>query len=506
MLTSVNPLDTGQFGAYICIVKKRSYKNSLILIVVTALVLISAQVYFLLKNYEANKQRFIQDVREALDASIENYFADKAKNSIYVLNNADTIVTSGKSIGNTTVIRNLDSLIQTTHDGISSVSSGFTQIWTSSDSVSNTLAIDSIIDAANRRSIKKIQLSQDSTRVKEFEFLAQKIILSISEDLIDFGVLHEEFAKELRNKNLKIQFSLRNAKAETVNDKLRASDYFSATSTSKYLGDRNSVTVDFENATLIILKNGIRELLLSVLLIGLVIGTLIHLYRTIYAQKQLAAIKDDLISNITHEFKTPIATIFSALEGVTSFNESNDREKTRRYLALSTEQLQKLNNMVEKMLETATIDQGTLRLNKEEVEVSSWTEDLVNRFKLIIGEKKITFEKTTAIHVEKLDRFHVENALSNLIDNAIKYGGEEITVRLIVGEQVTWEIEDNGGNVPAAQRDKIFEKLYRIPTGNQHDVKGFGIGLYYARTVTELHGGQLTLDATKGKTLFRLKI
>ncbi|WP_462232026.1 sensor histidine kinase [Ekhidna sp.] len=243
------------------------------------------------------------------------------------------------------------------------------------------------------------------------------------------------------------------------------------------------------------------------LLIGLVIGTLIHLYSTINKQKQLAAIKDDLISNITHEFKTPIATIFSALEGVTSFNETNDQEKTRRYLALSNHQLEKLNDMVEKMLETATIDQGKLTLNKEQVEVAEWTEAIVKRFQMIETRKQVDFESKVPSIVSTLDRFHIENALSNLIDNAIKYGGNQIIIRLLqTGESLVWEVEDNGGHIPAAQKHKVFDKLYRIPTGNQHDVKGFGIGLYYARTIAELHGGQLTLDVMNERTLFRLTL
>lgn len=500
--------------SYICNVTKKSYRNSLILIVVTAIVLISAQVYFTIQSYEVNKQRFIKNVQAALDASIENYFAGKAKNSIFVMSESsrDTMISGNRSISSISLVKNLDSVLRTATDSISSFGSGFTHIWTNTDSEHDSSSVDSILDVVNRRSIKRLKFSangMDSVRAKEFQFLTQKVMLSISEDLIDLGALYEEFVKELENKDLDIEFALnqnisgRKTSIGTIDD----ANYLSANANSTYLGASNSIGVDFENATLTILKNGIRELILSVLLIGLVIGTLIHLYKTIYAQKQLAAIKDDLISNITHEFKTPIATIFSALEGVTSFNESNDQEKTRRYLALSTEQLQKLNNMVEKMLETATIDQGKLTLNREEVEVVSWTEELASRFRLIARDKKINFESAVTNQVSSFDRFHLENAISNLIDNAIKYGGNEITIRLNAdGENTTWEVEDNGGNIPVAQRDKIFDKLYRIPTGNQHDVKGFGIGLYYARTVTELHGGELTLDVSKSKTIFKLKL
>ncbi|MEM9340885.1 MAG: HAMP domain-containing sensor histidine kinase, partial [Bacteroidota bacterium] len=282
-------------------------------------------------------------------------------------------------------------------------------------------------------------------------------------------------------------------------------NYLSEAATSAFLGDLHSIKVYFENATLIILREGIGELVLSILLVGLVIGTLAHLYLTIGTQKQLAEIKDDLISNITHEFKTPIATIFSALEGVTNFNQSNDREKTHRYLKLSTDQLQKLNDMVEKMLETATLDQGRLTLNKEEVEVTSWTREIVKQFQLVATKKQVSFETNLGTLTHIFDRLHLENALSNLLDNAIKYGGNHIVVRLDQKrDALVWEVEDDGGNIPPAQQNKVFEKLYRIPTGNQHDVKGFGIGLHYARTITEMHGGMLTLTVSDRRTSFKL--
>ncbi|MEP2949295.1 MAG: HAMP domain-containing sensor histidine kinase [Ekhidna sp.] len=489
---------------------KQSYRNSLILIVVTAIALTAAQVYFTVQNYEVNKQRFIQDVQQSLDSSIENYFAGKAKKSVYIFGQSslDTLIDGKNSIAYTSTINNIDSIFKIASDSSRALRSGYTHIWSSSDA--DSIQLDTII-ASRRNPKKQIKISGnlDSSRAKEFQFLTQKVMLSISEDLIDLGQLYEELEKELSNKNLDIGFVLKQKSQgqDTSIGAINNSNFLTTTAASTFLNDLNSIELDFENATLIILKNGIGGLILSVLLIGLVIGTLIHLYRTIFAQKQLAAIKDDLISNITHEFKTPIATIFSALEGVTSFNTTNDQEKTRRYLALSNDQLKKLNDMVEKMLETAIIDQGKLTINNEEVEAVAWTNEIVKRFQLVESEKQIAFESELKSSVNELDRFHLENTLSNLIDNAIKYGGNKIVVRLFKKEEnVVWEVEDDGGNIPQAQKHKIFDKLYRIPTGNQHDVKGFGIGLYYARSIAELHGGHLTLDISDHRTLFKLTI
>ncbi len=470
-------------------------------------------MYFTIQNYEVNKQRFIQDVQQSLDASIENYFAGKAKSSIYILGESasDTLINGRTSIAFTSRLEDADSILRVVSDSQSTLGSGFSHIWSSTTIKPDSLNLDSVFHMNNETSFQKLKLTTryDSSRAKELQFLTQKVMISISEDLLDLGALYNEFKKELENRNLDIAFSLKqnvDGRKTTIGE-LNEENYLSTAATSVFLGDFNTIAVDFENATLIILRNGIGELVLSALLIALVIGTLVHLYKTIYAQKQLAAIKDDLISNITHEFKTPIATIFSALEGVTSFNQTNDQEKTKRYLELSTDQLHKLNDMVEKMLETATIDQGKLTLNKEEVEAVAWTREIVEQFQMIEDDKQITFETEQETSVSTLDRFHLENAISNLIDNATKYGGNKITVRLRQKDQIlTWEVEDDGGNIPPAQKHKIFEKLYRIPTGNKHDVKGFGIGLYYARTIAEMHGGHLTLDISGGRTLFSLSI
>lgn len=477
--------------------------------------MIGAQSYFTFQGYKVNKQRFINDVLGALNESIDAYFTEKAKGQIFILtqSSADTIE-GMRANGVLQSFKNIDSLVKEIK--ISTTPSkvlGFSHEWSSETTTrSITINTDSIIQLKmNPDSIKVISdfSKVDSIRAKEFEFLTQKVAVSVEQGLVDLGQLYMKLDTALLVQGLHIDFKLnQNIKGrKTSVGTMEEANFLSVNATSPLLGSQHSIGIDFENATLLILQDGINELLLSLLLIGLVVGTMGYLYKTIYHQKQLAEIKDDLISNITHEFKTPIATIFSALEGVTNFNEANDPEKTKRYIDLSNYQLKKLNVMVEKMLETATIDQGKLTLDKEEVDVAGWTKSIVDRFVLVQSEKTISYESAVQSHVAIFDRFHIENTLSNLLDNAIKYGGTSIIVRLILEQdKVVWEVEDNGGNIPKAQRDRVFDKLYRIPTGNQHDVKGFGIGLYYAKTIAELHEGTLTLEIGDHKTLFKLKL
>jgi len=478
------------------------------LIILSAVALIAAQVYFTIQNYRVNQQRFINDVQIALDLSVEKYFSDQARTNIkiFTMDMPDEDTTFlGKRI-HATVSTSQD--IDSPEFRFDTVNGGYSYQW-SSVSTKDSVLLDSIIQSHNSTTVKKIVTLKDEKLTKNFKQLTDKVMLSFSEDLLDLGKLFETVKEELERKNLSIEFSLKQQSngLKTKVGKLERDHYLTTNSKSSYLGNDRLIQMNFENATLSILKKGISDLVLSILLIGLVIGTMLYLYQTINQQKQLAEIKDDLISNITHEFKTPIATIFSALEGVTNFNESNDPVKTKKYLSISNDQLKKLNSMVEKLLETATIDKGKLKLNREEVELVNWTQGIVDRFKMVTVDKSLFLKSEEDACIGSIDSFHLENALANLIDNAIKYGGDEILVkfRKEVG-MLIWEVEDNGGNIPLYAQERLFEKLYRVPKGNTHDVKGFGIGLYYARSIAKLHDGTLTLEDGKDRTLFRLTL
>ena len=221
----------------------------------------------------------------------------------------------------------------------------------------------------------------------------------------------------------------------------------------------------------------------------------------------MAEIKNDLISNITHEFKTPIATVSTAIEGIKNFNSANDPSKTEKYLDISNQQLQKLHQMVEKLLETATLDNDKLLLNKETADLVQLITQLVGKYRIITPEKELLFSTNVSELDFEIDLFHFENAIANLIDNAIKYGGDQIEVNInAVLDGIEISIADNGIPIDSAQREKIFEKFYRVPTGNRHDVKGFGIGLFYSKKIINKHHGELELVPNKNHTIFKVTL
>lgn len=203
--------------------------------------------------------------------------------------------------------------------------------------------------------------------------------------------------------------------------------------------------------------------------------------------------------------KHPITTIAIALEGMSKFNPENDSVKNKKYISMSFNQLHKLESMVEKILETATLNTNELQLNLEEINLTPFIESIIKKHQ-DITYKQINFIFNTDEIFLKADPFYLENAISNLIDNAIKYGGNFIELNCYKNEEIiTIDIKDNGNSILKSQEKKIFEKFYRIPKGNIHDVKGYGIGLYYTKSIIQKHNGTIELIRTNN-TIFRINL
>jgi two-component system phosphate regulon sensor histidine kinase PhoR len=326
---------------------------------------------------------------------------------------------------------------------------------------------------------------------------------------VDLKSIDSLLTKEFELKNIDIAYSLYlqnpfgdDQKMGQIPDK---KDFLSTVSTSAFLPEHSFLQINFSNITETVLKRNIIGLLFSLLFVIAIISCLLYLLKIIKNQKQLAEVKNDLISNITHEFKTPIATIGAAMEGIQNFNTSNDTEKNLRYAKISSEQVNKLNGMVEKLLETATLDSENLELNFESTDLVTLLKNATTEEAFLTDDKSIVFNTSETELKYPIDTFHFENAVNNIIDNAIKYGGNEIEVTLARrNKHIEIVIKDSGNSLTESQKKQIFEKFYRVPKGNTHDVKGFGIGLYYSKTIIDKHAG--TLQVTVTPTTFKITL
>jgi len=483
---------------------------------------ITIQVYWNYKNYLVNKQQLINDVQISLDNAVEGYYANLAENK--------TIAFAYETDETNLVDKQLDSIVHkiefssknfNSFDSIGLGSFEGVSIYKGSKTDSFLLSKQDSYKKFAHTKLKGIykDLHIDSTLQKDFRMLTSKVIISLTNDSLLLEEIDTLLINEFKRKKLDIEYSLsyQDPSNKTkilnnfshyykkVNDTLIEKTLLSATSKSAFLPKGSTLKIHFTNETKIILGRILSGILISTLLVLAVIGCLFYLLKIIKHQKQLAEVKNDLISNITHEFKTPIATISVALESIKNFNVIDDKEKTKKYLDMSNDQLSKLNIMVEKLLETATLDSDSLDLNKEHVNITDLLITIIDKHQMQTEHKRIDFNFSTKEIMAKVDVFHFENAINNILDNAMKYGGNEISIQL-EQHKSTFEIliSDNGNSITKANKDKIFEKFYRVSKGNTHDVKGFGIGLYYAKKIVEKHEGNIHLNLSNKLTTFKI--
>lgn len=240
----------------------------------------------------------------------------------------------------------------------------------------------------------------------------------------------------------------------------------------------------------------------SVCLLFLTTGCFLFMLATILRQKKLSDVKNDFINNMTHELKTPIATVTAAVEAMQHFGVLNDPPKTQTYLSISRTNLQRLSDLVEKVLNLAIEEKRELELRPESILLHELVSGLISGHQLQ-SAKPVSFTIQIPADVAvRVDRLHFGSALNNLIDNAIKYSGSEVRIRLTYSQTETgWQlaVRDNGIGIPKTYQSVIFDRFFRVPTGNLHPVKGFGLGLAYVRQVIERHGGQISVQSEPGQ-------
>jgi two-component system phosphate regulon sensor histidine kinase PhoR len=480
----------------------QKYQQILYFISTVIILTLCVQGYWSYKNYESEKKQFISEVQLSLDNAVDAYYTQLAKQN--------TLSYISDSIPSDSLFMGIQISDLLPSDSITA--NRFKSLQSNDSFKTNKI---SIIKSSN---LDKLQFDFDTNDSqikikhfdslngnfpKHFEMLTSKIIVSFSEDSLSIGRIDSLIQQELKRKDISVIYGLSFTSEWNKNQQIReeiiiTSDLV-ATSGSKFLLDENNLKMYYSNNTVAILKRNITSISLSLLLVSSIIICLIYLLKIIQKQKELAEIKNDLISNITHEFKTPLATISVALEGIERFNLNNDPEKSKKYADMSKMEVKKLTLMVEKLLETATLDSDQLELNFEEVNLNYMLDRITNIDTDLLHGKTLTFSSAEKECLVSIDQFHFENALNNIIDNAIKYGGDLINVSINkTGTEVNISIKDNGTSLTKQQASQIFKKFYRVPKGNTHNVKGFGIGLFYTKNIIEKHGGTISVNTKNG--------
>ena len=228
---------------------------------------------------------------------------------------------------------------------------------------------------------------------------------------------------------------------------------------------------------------------------------------TVYAllrQKKLSEIKNDFINNMTHEFKTPLATISLAVDALRNNKVIEDRTRMEYFSGIIKEENKRMNKHVETILQAALMDRQEVQLSKAPVHVHSLIRDVISNYTLQLQEieGRIELELDADTDLINGDEVHMRNLISNLVDNAVKYSKEKLVLKIASynnGKNLVVKFEDNGIGMTKETVRRIFEKFYRAHTGNLHNVKGFGLGLSYVKTIVDAHEGRIKVDSSPGK-------
>ena len=249
-----------------------------------------------------------------------------------------------------------------------------------------------------------------------------------------------------------------------------------------------------------ILKKITPQILFSLFLTTLTILAYVVMYKSIRSQQRLMELKNDFISNITHELKTPVTTVGVALEALKNFNGLDNPALTNEYLEIAQNELNRLNILTDKILKTSSFENSGVEYNAEPVELDKIIDQVLGSLKLVFERQqaKISFTKEGTDFQLLGSSVHLTSVVYNLLDNALKYSKEipEIEIQLTATtEALTLIIKDHGIGISAEYKKKVFEKFFRVPTGDVHNIKGYGLGLSYVDSVVKSHKGSITVES-----------
>lgn len=266
----------------------------------------------------------------------------------------------------------------------------------------------------------------------------------------------------------------------------------------------DELAVYFPNRFGFILKTSSGMLILSIILIVVIIAVFQKTFRMLLSQRKLTQIKNDLINNITHEFKTPISSISLACEALNEPLLTGSAESVKRYSSIIKEENERLSMMVDTLLNSAALEKGKINFASEECDIHSLIHETVESFGDTVSsaDGKFELQLNADSHSVAGDRFHLKNIFRNLVDNAVKYNNKSPVIIISTensGNRIQISVNDNGIGIEKENIDKVFDTFFRVQSGNIQDIRGNGIGLSYAKQIVELLGGKISVASRPGE-------
>lgn len=329
------------------------------------------------------------------------------------------------------------------------------------------------------------------------------ITLPVSQSLYDSGVVNARYEKILKKAGLPSSFTI------SKSAKSLSGGIGRQRKTEPNWRDRRGVNMvladlDFGNTFPHIMRKMYGQILIALFMTGTVILAFRFMFKSLKEQYKMAALKNDFISNMTHELKTPVATVSVAIEALKNFSVMDNPTRTREYLDISTAELNRLTMLIDKVLRINMFEADKLEMDAAPISLNELTQEVLQAQQLQATQTgaSITWTNPGEPIMVKGDKLHLMSVMYNLLDNAMKYRSAyaEIVVTLAKeGSDAVIKVKDNGPGIAAEYRNKVFEKFFRVPTGDRHDVKGYGLGLSYVHEVVQKHGGSIKVESEPGK-------
>lgn len=522
--------------------KKNGVKVIVILTSLALLGLVAIQAYWINNAITLGRQRFEQNVSEALGNVVSKFEKQLAasriskkfnfrKQGIRWYSQSDSSssapgLTTNTNTDHTKLSLKKDKVNVKIYEEYSSDSNGVVikksrEKDYNSDSASakmdadNGMDIPAYIQQFNSGDLRNSWLTKNKDMVNDiFDELVSINVYNDYNDKVDTllldSIIHQELLQQgieanfeygiLASKNLPIDAEkLTNKEHELYNSHFKVN-----LSPDNIFINPKYLSIFFPSENGYILSSMWLMLLVSLAFTLAIIFSFYYSISTIFKQKKLSEIKNDFISNMTHEFKTPISTISLACEVLSDKTVEKTEERTGKYLKMITDENKRLSLLVENILQTAILDKGEFKLKIQSIDIHNLIEQTIANIRLQVENKQgeITTELNAQEPVINADRIHVTNVVVNLIDNALKYSDKQPHIKISTNSNqqgIFITVQDNGIGISKENQKRIFDTMYRVPTGNIHNVKGFGIGLSYVKAVVEKHGGTINVDSEPGK-------
>ncbi len=331
-------------------------------------------------------------------------------------------------------------------------------------------------------------------------------------DSLPISEVDSAYSSHLKNAGIYLPFKLETGLLDSTqrNDSINPVKFTTSRATVGFVKPR-WYQASFSNINKLISEKIVPQILFSLFLIIFTSVAFVFLYKNIVNQQRLALFKNEFISNVTHELKTPIATVQVAVEALKNFNAMADPVRANEYLNISTLELQRLNLLVDKVLKLSMFESDKIILNKEWFNIKGLIDEVLMSLQLQFEKNRtiINFQSAQSDLIIFADRLHISSVLYNLFDNALKYSGSgahiDIDLNIPLTNIVAISVADNGIGIPQQFQHKIFEKFFRVPTGDTHNVKGYGLGLSYVSHIIKLHQGLIEVTSELGKgSIFKI--